>query len=64
MACDHLKYGMRKTVFKKAHFVQLKGKRIDELIVKHGPFVMNTQQEIRDAMKEYGLTKFGGWPWP
>ncbi len=34
-----------------------------EKIVKHGPFVMNTQEEIRAAMKEYGTTQFGGWPW-
>jgi hypothetical protein len=25
---------------------------------------MNTQQEIQDAMQEYGHTEFGGWPWP
>ena len=47
-----------------AHFLLLQGKPIDEPVVQHGPFVMNTQEEIRATMKEYGLTQFGGWPWP
>ncbi|WP_273566639.1 pirin family protein [Maribacter halichondriae] len=47
----------------KAHFLMLQGRPIDEPVVQHGPFVMNTQDEIRDAMREYGTTQFGGWPW-
>lgn len=42
----------------------LEGRPIEEPIAKHGPFVMNTHDEIRDAMREYGRTEFGGWPWP
>lgn len=47
----------------KAHFLMLQGKPIAEPVVQHGPFVMNTQEEIRATMKDYGLTQFGGWPW-
>jgi len=47
-----------------AHFIMLQGKPIGEPVVQHGPFVMNTQEEIRATMKDYGLTQFGGWPWP
>jgi redox-sensitive bicupin YhaK (pirin superfamily) len=48
---------------KTAHFLMLQGKPIKEPVVQHGPFVMNTQEEIRATMKDYGLTQFGGWPW-
>ena len=53
-----------KTSGQAAHFILLQGKPIAEPVVQHGPFVMNTQEEIRATMKEYGLTQFGGWPWP
>lgn len=47
-----------------SRFLILEGKPINEPVVQHGPFVMNTQEEIRETMKEYGKTQFGGWPWP
>lgn len=41
----------------------LQGRPIGERVVQQGPFVMNSEAEIRQAFADYRRGGFGRWPW-
>ncbi|CAD8088866.1 unnamed protein product [Paramecium sonneborni] len=48
-----------KTGQQKCHFIIIAGEPIDEPFVQHGPFVMNTKEEIQQAFQDYYDQKNG-----
>lgn len=49
-----------------AHFVLVAGQPLNEPVVQHGPFVMNTREQITEAMRDYqagrnGFEKANSW---
>lgn len=43
--------------------LMLQAKPIGEPVFQHGPFVMNTREDIIETIQDYQRTQFGGWPW-
>ncbi|MBT8297736.1 MAG: pirin family protein [Maribacter sp.] len=43
----------------KAQFLVLSGEPLEEKVVQHGPFVMNSETEILEAMRDYQMGKMG-----
>lgn len=41
----------------------LQGRPIGEPVVQHGPFVMNSQEDIGQAFADYRAGMFGKWDW-
>jgi len=47
-----------------AEILVLQGRDLCEQVVQHGPFVVSSPQEVRQAMLDYSITGFGEWKFP
>ena len=50
--------GIALTATEDARLILVAGKPLNEPIVQYGPFVMNTQQEIQQALDDFGFGRF------
>ena len=50
--------GVALTAIEDARLILVAGKPLNEPIVQYGPFVMNTQQEIQQALDDFGFGRF------
>jgi quercetin 2,3-dioxygenase len=46
-----------------SEMLMLQGRPIGAPVFQMGPFVMNSAEELRQAVEDYRRTQFGGWPW-
>lgn len=46
-----------------AEFLMLQGRPIGAPVFQLGPFVMNTPEQLRQAVQDYHRTRFGAWHW-
>jgi len=51
--------GIRFEVLEDTRALLMSGEPIGETIVSHGPFVMNTEEEIRTAFRDYRNGQMG-----
>ena len=46
-----------------AELLMLQGRAIGEPVAQSGPFVLNTEEELKQAFDDYQRSKFGAWFW-
>lgn len=46
-----------------AELLMLQGMPLNEPVARYGPFVLNNEAEVRDAVQEFRRTRAGTWPW-